>query len=714
MLPFLHSLHEIIPVQMTDTTLQTASYLTGTWHYNDDAGRCLYHAINGQPVATVATATVDFAQVLHYGRSVGGSALRQLSIHERGRRLKQLAKHLLAKKDEFYRVSACTGATRNDSWIDIEGGIATLFSYSASARRDFPEQPFATEDAAFPLAQDNSFAGRHLLLPKTGVAVHINAFNFPCWGMLEKIAPCLVAGMPVLVKPATESAYLTEIMVREIIASKILPEGSVQLLCGRVGDLLEHLSEQDVVTFTGSNATGQMLRSHPNILQRNIPFNMETDSLNAAILGETVTENDTEFDLFADEVCREMTVKAGQKCTAIRRIIVPQKLLSPLREALLERLHKIVIGDPQVTSVTMGALIGKQQKDEVHNCVQQLRQYCEVLLGGDSENFELAGTNTVPDAFYPPTVLHCSDPLNATPVHQIEAFGPVSTLMPYSSLAEAAQIATLGCGSLVATLCSNDPDEVRQLISGCGSWHGRLLLLNRECATTSTGHGSPLPTLTHGGPGRAGGGEELGGSRAVKHYMQRVAIQGSPGMLTQVSREYVAGARQNFDSQHPFRKYFEELQPGDSVRTHSRTITEADIVNFGCISGDHFYAHFDQPAAEKTLFGQRVAHGYFLISAAAGMFVDPAPGPVLANYGLENLRFIQPVVIGDTLHVRLTVKQKIKKDKRPEEQKATGVVVWYVEIFNQKEEAVALYDILTLVERKEDTGSQMENNMVSR
>ena len=644
---------------------------------------------------------MDFEQVLKYGRSTGGPALRAMTIHERALALKALARHLLSRKDEFYRISAFTGATRADSWVDIEGGIGTLFSFSSIARREFANEPFIVEGGPERLSANNTFSARHILTPKRGVSVHINAFNFPCWGMLEKIAPSLIAGVPAVVKPATGSAYLTEAMVREIIASSLLPEGALQLICGSTGDLLDHLTEQDVVTFTGSAATGQMLKAHPNIIAKSVPFNQEADSLNCCILGGSVGAEDPEFDLFIKEVAREMTSKAGQKCTAIRRILVPEQQVDPVADALRARLSRVSVGDPSVAGVRMGPLLGAAQKAEVHGSVQALAESSELLIGG-GDDFDLVGEQAVPDAFYPPTLLYCSDPLSTEAPHSVEAFGPVATVMPYGDSGEAAHLAGLGRGSLVGSVVSYDDRETAEIIHAAAAFHGRMLVLNRDCARESTGHGSPLPMLVHGGPGRAGGGEELGGARAVKHYMQRTSVQGSPSSLAAITREYQSGARTHGTQVHPFRKHFEDLRVGESLTTHRRTVTEADIVNFGCLTGDHFYAHFDEEAAKDSLFGKRVAHGYFVISAAAGLFVDPSPGPVLANYGLENLRFIEPVGIGDTIQARITVKKKIAKEKRPDEDRATGVVVWDVEISNQEETVVALYDVLTLVARKEE------------
>jgi oxepin-CoA hydrolase/3-oxo-5,6-dehydrosuberyl-CoA semialdehyde dehydrogenase len=680
--------------------MKTRSYVYGQWVESEGEGRQVLHAVTGEPIARVTSDGIDFGKVLDYGRNQVGPVLRAMTIHERASALKALAKHLSQNKELFYEISAKSGTTQRDAMVDIDGGIGTLFSYSSIAKKEFANERFIVEGDLERLSGDGTFAARHLLVPRRGVSVHINAFNFPCWGMLEKIAPSLLAGVPAVVKPATDTAYLAEAVVREIVGSGILPEGSLQLICGGIGDLLDRLEEQDTVTFTGSADTARTLRCHPNLIARSIPFNAEADSLNCSILGQSVSPEDPEFDLFIREVVREMTVKAGQKCTAIRRILIPQDKVDTVVAALTDKLRKITIGDPSVEGVNMGPLVSPSQKRDVHATVESLRAQCEVLLGGN-DDFELLGDKAVKDAFYPPTLLYCDDPLNpnAAP-HLLEAFGPVSTVMPYRDAEDAARIASFGRGSLVTSLFTYDDAEAAQLVLECAPWHGRLLVVNRDCAAVSTGHGSPLPQLVHGGPGRAGGGEELGGARAVKHYMQRCSVQGSPTTLMQVGREYVAGARTRESDIHPFRKYFDELQIGDSLTTHRRTVTEADIVNFGCLTGDHFYAHFDEIAAKESLFGKRVAHGYFVISAAAGMFVHPSPGPVLANYGLENLRFIEPVGIGDTIQATITAKQKIEKDTRPGEAQATGVVVWHVDVTNQNGGLCASYDILTLVARR--------------
>ncbi len=675
------------------------SYVLGEWFTGSGDGAVLHNAVNGDSIGRISSQGLQFADVLDYGRRAG-PALQKLSLHDRANRLKALAKYLLEKKQKFYQYSAWTGATKTDSWIDIEGGIGTLFSYSGTVRRECADEPFIVEGGLERLSAQGSFVARHILVPKQGVAVHINAFNFPCWGMLEKIAPSLAAGMPVIVKPASVSCYLTEIMVREIIASNIFPEGSIQLICGGVGDLFEHLTEQDVVTFTGSASTGRMLKQHPAIINHSIPFNMEADSLNACILGEHAVPKTVEFDLFIKEVAREMTVKAGQKCTAIRRIIVPSQHHQTVIDALTQRLDKVKLGDPQLEGVKMGPLVGKNQRGDVWQAVKQLQEDCDTIIGAN-KNFSINGGDYEQGAYFPCTLLSCEKPLETPSVHTIEAFGPVSTVMPYHSLDEAIAITRLGRGSLVASVFTPNDDEARQFVLSTAAYHGRILVINGDCAKESTGHGSPLPNLVHGGPGRAGGGEELGGLRAVKHYMQRTSIQGSPTTLMNLCNQYMEGAKQIRTPVHPFRKYFDELQIGESLTTHRRTVTETDIVNFACLSGDHFYAHMDAIAAKESMFEKRVVHGYFIVSAAAGMFVDPAPGPVLANYGLESLRFVEPVGIGDTIQVTMTVKQKIKKTRREPEDTLQGVVVWDVVIKNQHDELVALYDILTLVERRE-------------
>jgi oxepin-CoA hydrolase/3-oxo-5,6-dehydrosuberyl-CoA semialdehyde dehydrogenase len=675
------------------------SYATGEWREGTGKGVAVASAIDGQPICEVNAEGLDFAAMVQHAREQGGAALRAMTFHERAAALKAMAKGLMEKKEDFYAVSAHTGATRADGWVDIEGGIGTVFSYASLVTREFPNDVVMVEGAMERLSAQGTFSGRHILTSKPGVAVHINAFNFPCWGMLEKIAPCLAAGMPVIVKPATPSAYLTEAMVREIIAGNYFPEGAIQLICGSVGDLLDQLDEQDVVTFTGSAGTGRKLKTHPNIVANSIPFTMEADSLNCSILGASVQTGDEEFELFIKEVAKEMTTKAGQKCTAIRRVIVPADRIEAVSEALIARLDKAVLGDPATEGVRMGPLVGADQARDVRAKVEQLSMECDIVYGG-GEDFSITGTDNSSGAFFPATLLRCNYPKEQVLAHEVEAFGPVSTLMPYDTLDDAIEIARLGKGSLAGSLFTYNDDEAREVILATAPWHGRMLVINRDCAGESTGHGSPLAGLVHGGPGRAGGGEELGGARAIKHYMQRTALQASPTTLMAITGEYHPGAKAYSDDIHPFKKYFEDLKIGETLITHRRTVTEADIVNFGCVSGDHFYAHFDEIAAKDSFFGKRVAHGYFVISAAAGMFVEPSPGPVIANYGLENLRFIEPVAAGDTIQVKLTAKQKIKKAPRGDET-PNGVVVWAIEVTNQNAEPVAIYDIMTLVARRE-------------
>lgn len=637
---------------------------------------------------------LDMAAARQFAIEKGAPALRAMTFIERAAMLKAVAKHLLSEKERFYALSAQTGATRADSWVDIEGGIGTLFTYASLGGRELPDDTLWPEDELIPLSKEGGFAARHVLTSKSGVAVHINAFNFPCWGMLEKLAPTWLGGMPAIIKPATATAQLTQAMVKSIVDSGLVPEGAISLICGSAGDLLDHLDSQDVVTFTGSATTGQMLRVQPNIVAKSIPFTMEADSLNCCVLGEDVTPDQPEFALFIREVVREMTTKAGQKCTAIRRIIVPQVLVNAVSDALVARLQKVVVGDPAQEGVKMGALVNAEQRADVQEKVNTLLAAgCEIRLGGQAD-LSAAG------AFFPPTLLYCPQPDETPAVHATEAFGPVATLMPAQNQQHALQLACAGGGSLAGTLVTADPQIARQFIADAARTHGRIQILNEESAKESTGHGSPLPQLVHGGPGRAGGGEELGGLRAVKHYMQRTAVQGSPTMLAAISKQWVRGAKVEEDRIHPFRKYFEELQPGDSLLTPRRTMTEADIVNFACLSGDHFYAHMDKIAAAESIFGERVVHGYFVLSAAAGLFVDAGVGPVIANYGLENLRFIEPVKPGDTIQVRLTCKRKTLKKQRSAEEKPTGVVEWSVEVFNQHQTPVALYSILTLVARQ--------------
>ena len=673
------------------------NYAEGQWVEGTGKSATLFHAVTGEPVALASSGGVDFKGMTEYARTVGGPALRRLTFHERAALLKAMAKHLMERKESFYALSAATGATKGDSWVDIEGGIGTFFAYSSRGRREFPNETYHVEGPAESLSKGGTFAGRHICVPLEGVAIHINAFNFPCWGMLEKMAPALLAGVPCIVKPATATSYLTELMFREMVASRILPEGAIQLICGSAGDLLSHVTEQDAVAFTGSAATGQMLKESRAIVQHSVRFNLEADSLNCSILGPDAAPGTEEFDLFIKEVAREMTTKAGQRCTAIRRTIVPAGMEADVVKALRVRLEKTTIGDPAVDGVRMGPLASAAQVRDVGAAAARIAEAGELVFGGG--DFAVVGADRSKGAFFGPMLMVCDAPFARSAPHDIEAFGPVNTVMPYRGLDEAIELAKRGRGSLCGSLFTADAAVARAVVLGVAPYHGRLMVLDRTSAKESTGHGSPLPNLVHGGPGRAGGGEEMGGGRGVLHYMQRTAVQGSPSMLTAITREWSAGAAQHTSAVHPFRRTFDELSIGDTLLTGSRTITLVDIEAFAKLSGDTFYAHMsDEDARSNGVFTGRVAHGYFIVSAAAGLFVHPDLGPVLANYGLEKLRFTKPVYPGDSIHVRLTVKQKTAKDT-PEGGIPQGVVEWDVEVRNQLDEPVALYSILTLVRR---------------
>lgn len=678
-------------------TLQ--SFIAGHWIGRQGA-QVLRSAIDGHGVARTHEEAPDFAEAIDFARRRGLPALMAMDFQQRAARLKALGKYLMERKEELYAISQHTGATRADSWIDIEGGAGTLFAYASMGTRELPSGNLIHEGPAMPLGKQNHFAGSHILVPRGGLAVHINAFNFPVWGMLEKFAPSFLAGMPCIVKPATATSYVAEAAGRILQESGLLPEGSLQLVIGGTGDLLDRLQGQDVVTFTGSADTAARLRANANLIRHSIPFNAEADSLNCAILAPDVTPDHEEFELFVREVAREMTVKAGQKCTAIRRIIVPENRLDAVAERLSARLAKVVVGDPSKEGVKMGALASHAQLEDVAARVDALLASSE-LIHGARDGFAPLGDNVAEGAFFAPTLLKSRDPHAEGGAHDIEAFGPVSTLMGYADLDEAVALAARGKGSLVSTLVTRDPQIAARVVPAVAAWHGRVHVLDSEAAKESTGHGSPLPQLKHGGPGRAGGGEELGGIRAVRHYLQRSAVQGSPSMLSAITGEYVRGASVIETEVHPFRRHFEELKIGESLLTHRRTVTEADLVNFGCLSGDHFYMHFDEIAAKESQFGKRIAHGYFVLSAAAGLFVSPGVGPVLANYGLDTLRFVSPVGIGDTIRARLTCKRKIDQGKKSPSGKGQGVVAWDVEVTNQNDELVASYDILTLVEKRE-------------
>ncbi|MBL0258959.1 MAG: phenylacetic acid degradation bifunctional protein PaaZ [Bacteroidetes bacterium] len=671
------------------------SYSQGKWQEGSGSGTVLLHAVTGEALFSSSSDGIDFKGMLEYGRKNGGPKLRKMTFHERARMLKALALFLTDKKKELYALSAATGATKTDSWIDIDGGIGNLFVYASKGRRELPDETFYVDGGMEMISKTGTFVGHHICVPLEGVALHINAFNFPVWGMLEKIAVNLLAGVPAIVKPATSTSFLTELAVQQIISSGILPEGSLQLICGSTGNLFDHLTCQDAVTFTGSAQTGRMLKSHPSILENSIRFNMEADSLNCSILGPDASPDTEEFKLFIKEVVREMTVKAGQKCTAIRRTIVPESLTEPVLQAIKEKLKGNIIGDPAVEGVRMGPLASKGQVKDVKDNVRRLMKSCEVVYG-DIDSVEVVGADTEKGAFMSSMLLYCKDALKHSEPHTIEAFGPVNTVMSYRNADEAAELAKMGKGSLVGSVFTSDDSFAKEIVMGSASMHGRMVIINKNCAAESTGHGSPLAHLVHGGPGRAGGGEEMGGIRGVHHYMQRTALQGSPTTLTKILNTYLPGAETKEDIIHPFRKYFDEILVGDSLLTHRRTVTEADIVNFAGISGDYFYAHTDETSLEGSIFEKRVAHGYFIISAAAGLFVDPKKGPVLANYGLDNLRFTQPVYVGDTIQVKLTCQRKTKKDDR-EGQIPQGVVEWYVQVTNQRGETVALETVLTLV-----------------
>jgi len=682
---------------MTNPKAALQSYAMGEWVTGTGKSADLFHAVTGERIASASSGGLDFKGMAEYARRVGGPAMRALTFHQRAALLKAMAKHLLEHKEAFYALSAATGATRTDSWVDIEGGIGTFFAYSSRGRREFPNETYHVEGPAESLSKGGTFAGRHICVPLEGVAIQINAFNFPCWGMLEKLAPALLAGVPCIVKPATATSYLTEAMFRVMVESRILPEGAIQLICGSAGDLLSHVTEQDAVAFTGSAATGRMLKEGKAVVEHSVRFNMEADSLNCSILGADAAPGTEEFDLFIKEVVREMTTKAGQKCTAIRRTIVPAGMEEAVVKALAARLGKTTVGDPSVEGVRMGPLASRAQVRDVGAAAARIREAGELVFGGG--DFAVVGADREKGAFFGPMLMVCDAPFKQSAPHDIEAFGPVNTVMPYKTTEEAIELAKRGRGSLCGSLITADPKLARQVVLGVAPFHGRIMVLDRTSAKESSGHGSPLPNLVHGGPGRAGGGEEMGGARGVLHYMQRTAVQGSPAMLTAITREWSAGATQRASATHPFRKTFDQLEVGDTLVTAKRTITLDDIAAFAELSGDRFYAHMDDEAARSNgVFTGRVAHGYFIVSAAAGLFVEPALGPVLANYGLERLRFTKPVYPGDTIQVRLTVKQKTAKDT-PEDGIPQGVVEWDVEVRNQDDEAVALYSILTLVRR---------------
>jgi oxepin-CoA hydrolase/3-oxo-5,6-dehydrosuberyl-CoA semialdehyde dehydrogenase len=684
------------------------NYITGSWISGDGDGQVLYNAVNGDPIAAATTKGLDFHAILKYARETGNPALRKMTFHQRGNMLKALALHLRQHLPQFYELSYKSGATRADSWVDIEGGIGNLFA-NASLRRKLPDDIFCVDGESHNLSKNNTFMGMHILVPKEGVAVHINAFNFPVWGMLEKIAVNLLAGMPAVVKPATVTSYLTEAVVREIIASKILPEGALQLLCGSAGDLLDHVTSQDVVSFTGSASTGLMLKSNPVILRESVPFNMEADSLNCIVLGEDVVPGQPEWEIFVKEIRKEMTLKAGQRCTGIRRIFVPENRMEETWKAIAKSLSQTVIGNPLNEKVRMGSLAGQVQKSEVLGQVQKLLASSQVVYGS-MDSVQLVDADATKGAFLSPLLLMNDTPFRSIEPHEVEAFGPVSTIMPYKHADDAIALSKLGKGSLCTTIVTADARIARDYVAGASTHHGRILILNEECARESTGHGSPLPLLVHGGPGRAGGGEEMGGLRGVKHYLQRTALQGSPTMLTEVTKVYQQYAAGKDPGVHPFRKTFDELVIGDQIITEERVITSEDIDRFADLSGDHFYAHIATTDFEGTMFERQVAHGYFIMSIAAGLFVDSYDkNPVLLNYGIDDLRFTKPVYPGMSIQIRFTCKEKLPNDKRIIEKAEDfkrgddidkGIVKWLVEMIDQDNELVGVATILTMVLKK--------------
>jgi oxepin-CoA hydrolase/3-oxo-5,6-dehydrosuberyl-CoA semialdehyde dehydrogenase len=685
------------------------NYITGRWITGDGDGQTLFNAVTGEAIGAATSKGLDFKSITDYARTVGNPALRRMTFHARGNMLKALALHLRNHLDKFYAISYQSGATKADSWVDIEGGIGNLFA-NASLRRKFPDDVICVDGESHNFGKNNTFMGTHILSPKEGVAIHINAFNFPVWGMLEKIAVNLLAGMPAIVKPATVTSYLTEAVVKEIIASGILPEGALQLICGSAGDLLDHVTSQDVVTFTGSASTGLLLKSNPHILRESVPFNMEADSLNCIVLGAEVQPGMPEWDIFVKEIRKEMTLKAGQRCTGIRRIFVPENKLEEVWKAIATSLAQTAIGNPLNATVRMGSLAGQAQRNEVKEQIQKLLASSQIVYGS-LDSVEVIDADPEKGAFMSPVLLMNDKPFTATAAHEVEAFGPVSTIMPYKNMDEAIALSKLGKGSLVSTIVTANHSEARHYVIGASTHHGRILVLNNECAKENTGHGSPLPLLVHGGPGRAGGGEEMGGIRGVKHYLQRTALQGSPTTLTAVTQVYQPNAIGIKTDKHPFKKYFEELVIGEQIITDKRLITSEDIDKFADLSGDHFYAHIKTTDFTGTMFEQQVAHGYLIMSIAAGLFVDSyEKNPVLLNYGIDELRFTKPVYPGAEVYIRFTCKEKLPNDKRviekPEDFKRgddieKGIVKWLVEFLDETDEITGVATILTMVAKQQ-------------
>jgi oxepin-CoA hydrolase/3-oxo-5,6-dehydrosuberyl-CoA semialdehyde dehydrogenase len=670
--------------------MKLESFVNGRWTAPGRDTLEMRSAVSGDLVAEAASGGLDMRKVLAYARDVGGRNLRRLTFHQRADLLKKLAQYLGERKDQLYTLSFQTGATRTDSLIDVDGGIGTLFAYAAKGRRELPNATFLLDGAVEPLAKGGSFAGQHILTPLHGAAVHINAFNFPCWGLLEKLAPALLAGVPVVTKPATVSAYVAHALMRMIAESGLLPDGALQFVLGTTGDLFDHLTCQDVVAFTGSAETSETLQRHPVIARQSVRFIAERDSLNAAILAPDAQPGTPEFDLFVKEVAKEMTVKAGQKCTAIRRALAPAAQVDAVIAALRERLAKVQVGNPELETVRMGPVADLAQRSDVLARVKTLRAEAE-LVAGDPDNFDVQGADVRRGAFLPPMLLHCADPIRANSIHTVEAFGPVCTVMGYDTVESAMALANRGGGSLVASVYTHDPKIASDIVFGIASFHGRLVLIDRDCAREQTGHGSPMPQMMHGGPGRAGGGEELGGVRSLRHYMQITALQGSPAMLTGATGRWIKDAPIVEKDRHPFRYHFEDLEVGQTFFSKPRTISLDDVEHFAHFTGDTFYAHMDEEATKgHPFFPGRVAHGYLLLSFAAGLFVDPDPGPVLANYGLDSLRFVKPIQPGETIKVRLTAKEKSPRNRQ------YGEVRWDVEVLTDKDETAATYELLTM------------------
>jgi oxepin-CoA hydrolase/3-oxo-5,6-dehydrosuberyl-CoA semialdehyde dehydrogenase len=673
------------------------NYALGKWIKGDGEGVALFNAINGEKIGTASSNGLDFSQMMKYGREVGGPSLRKMTFQERGLMLKKLALHLHSIKNKFYKTSSYTGATKIDSWIDIEGGIGNIFA-NASLRKEFPDLPYYIDGKYAKLSQNETFIGHHIMVPKEGICIHINAYNFPIWGMLEKISVNFMAGVPAIVKPATLTCYLTELMVREIIASNILPEGSLQLICGSANGIIDHATSEDVITFTGSASTGKKLKSNSNLIDNSVPFNMEADSLNCSILGKDAIPGSTNFDIFIKEVQKEMTVKTGQKCTAIRRVIVPEEFIKDVIDSLAKRLDKTIIGDPIAEGVRMGPLAGLSQKREVIDKIIELEKSQDIVYG-NLYDFNVIGADINKGSFLAPILFLNEHPITNTDCHDIESFGPVATIMPYKDIDQAIKIARMGKGSLVCSIVTNDMKIAENFVLGAASMHGRILILNEACAKESTGHGSPMPLLKHGGPGRAGGGEEMGGKRGILHYLQRTAIQGHPTTITSIPKQYQYGAAQNTEGIHTFKKHFEDIMIGDTVITEKHLVTLDDIENFADLSGDRFYAHMDENSLEGTIFTERVAHGYFILSKAAGLFVEPEKGPVLLNYGIDECRFIKPVYPGMTIGVRFTAKEKINQEKKDDEDYSKGIVKFLVDVYDDENETVMLATILTMVKK---------------